>query len=277
MVITGNIGPRGDGYRVDAAMSADEAQDYHAPQVDVFARQRGRHGQRLHAQLCQRGDRRRARGEGRRHAGGDLVHGRDRRQAAERADAEGCDRGGRCRDRRCAGLLHDQLRASRRISTTRCEPASAGSSGCAACAPMPRCAATPSSMRRPISTSAIRSSSGGSYRDLRKRLPHLTVLGGCCGTDHRHVEQIAFACVPGRWQRWREAGVTLPARGGPPQSRRSAVLLVRTMVRSSSICCARASATILATFDSGLRPSSATLMVCGAAALSRTGRNTSEP
>jgi S-methylmethionine-dependent homocysteine/selenocysteine methylase len=21
-------------------------------------------------------------------------------------------------------------------------------------------------------------------------------LGGCCGTDHRHVEQIASACVP---------------------------------------------------------------------------------
>jgi methionine synthase I (cobalamin-dependent) len=21
------------------------------------------------------------------------------------------------------------------------------------------------------------------------------VLGGCCGTDHRHVEQICFACT----------------------------------------------------------------------------------
>jgi methionine synthase I (cobalamin-dependent) len=34
-----------------------------------------------------------------------------------------------------------------------------------------------------------------SYADLRARLPHLTVLGGCCGTDHRHVEAIAAACV----------------------------------------------------------------------------------
>ena len=33
-----------------------------------------------------------------------------------------------------------------------------------------------------------------SYADLRARLPQLTVLGGCCGTDHRHVEAIAAAC-----------------------------------------------------------------------------------
>lgn len=33
------------------------------------------------------------------------------------------------------------------------------------------------------------------YLDLRRRLPHLTVLGGCCGTDHRHVERIAAACL----------------------------------------------------------------------------------
>lgn len=35
---------------------------------------------------------------------------------------------------------------------------------------------------------------GGQYRDLRKRQPQINVLGGCCGTDHRHVEQIGLAC-----------------------------------------------------------------------------------
>jgi len=35
-----------------------------------------------------------------------------------------------------------------------------------------------------------------SYAELRQRLPQLTVLGGCCGTDHRHVEAIAAACTP---------------------------------------------------------------------------------
>ena len=34
---------------------------------------------------------------------------------------------------------------------------------------------------------------GREYRELRDRFPHLTVLGGCCGTDHRHVEAIGRA------------------------------------------------------------------------------------
>lgn len=37
---------------------------------------------------------------------------------------------------------------------------------------------------------------GSQYRDLCDRLPHLTVLGGCCGTDIRHVTAIAEACAP---------------------------------------------------------------------------------
>jgi len=30
---------------------------------------------------------------------------------------------------------------------------------------------------------------------LKRRLPHLSVMGGCCGTDVRHVERIAAACL----------------------------------------------------------------------------------
>jgi homocysteine S-methyltransferase len=33
------------------------------------------------------------------------------------------------------------------------------------------------------------------YRRLRAMLPKVTVLGGCCGTDHRHVEAIADSCL----------------------------------------------------------------------------------
>jgi S-methylmethionine-dependent homocysteine/selenocysteine methylase len=36
------------------------------------------------------------------------------------------------------------------------------------------------------------------YVALREQLPELTILGGCCGTDHRHVSAIASA--------WRGAG-----------------------------------------------------------------------
>jgi S-methylmethionine-dependent homocysteine/selenocysteine methylase len=37
VVISGCIGPRGDGYVVDNAMTADEARDYHSLQADAFA------------------------------------------------------------------------------------------------------------------------------------------------------------------------------------------------------------------------------------------------
>ena len=35
------------------------------------------------------------------------------------------------------------------------------------------------------------------YRQLRDRHPHLRVLGGCCGTNHHHIDAIAAACVTG--------------------------------------------------------------------------------
>lgn len=38
---------------------------------------------------------------------------------------------------------------------------------------------------------------GQEYADLKKhQLRHLNVMGGCCGTDHRHIEQLAVACLP---------------------------------------------------------------------------------
>ncbi len=32
------------------------------------------------------------------------------------------------------------------------------------------------------------------YRKLRERLPALELLGGCCGTDHRHIRAISATC-----------------------------------------------------------------------------------
>lgn len=34
------------------------------------------------------------------------------------------------------------------------------------------------------------------YAELHQRFPHMTVMGGCCGTDHRHIGRIAEACTP---------------------------------------------------------------------------------
>jgi homocysteine S-methyltransferase len=39
---------------------------------------------------------------------------------------------------------------------------------------------------------------GRRYRRLVARMPQLRVLGGCCGTDHRHIAAICEACLPKR-------------------------------------------------------------------------------
>jgi S-methylmethionine-dependent homocysteine/selenocysteine methylase len=39
---------------------------------------------------------------------------------------------------------------------------------------------------------------GRRFNELREIMPNLNVLGGCCGTDHRHVEAIRDACVSTR-------------------------------------------------------------------------------
>lgn len=36
---------------------------------------------------------------------------------------------------------------------------------------------------------------GREYAEIKSRLHQLSVMGGCCGTDHRHIEQIATACL----------------------------------------------------------------------------------
>ncbi|MEQ8824410.1 MAG: homocysteine S-methyltransferase family protein [Filomicrobium sp.] len=41
---------------------------------------------------------------------------------------------------------------------------------------------------------------GREMADLKTRFPHLTVLGGCCGTDHRHIAEIAAATAASQSQ-----------------------------------------------------------------------------
>ncbi len=35
---------------------------------------------------------------------------------------------------------------------------------------------------------------GEQFRDLKAMMPNLNVMGGCCGTDHRHIEAICTSC-----------------------------------------------------------------------------------
>jgi S-methylmethionine-dependent homocysteine/selenocysteine methylase len=40
---------------------------------------------------------------------------------------------------------------------------------------------------------------GSQYLELKDKLKNLNVLGGCCGTDNRHVEAIYKASLPVYW------------------------------------------------------------------------------
>lgn len=37
---------------------------------------------------------------------------------------------------------------------------------------------------------------GAQYARLKQPLPNLRVVGGCCGTDHRHLAQFCAALTP---------------------------------------------------------------------------------
>jgi S-methylmethionine-dependent homocysteine/selenocysteine methylase len=61
----------------------------------------------------------------------------------------------------------------------------------------------------------------GDYATLVARFPEVTILGGCCGTDERHIEQIAHACVTSASPRRASTGLgtigsasEAPAKGG---------------------------------------------------------------
>ena len=68
-----------------------------------------------------------------------------------------------------------------------------GASACAGCARTHRRAATPSSTSAEDLDDGDPQDLGARYAALRASSPALNVVGGCCGTDHRHVGEICSA------------------------------------------------------------------------------------
>ena len=100
MVVSGCVGPRGDGYDPGTVMSADEAQAYHAEQIGVFAEQPS--ADMVTAITMTNANEAIGVTRAAQAAGmpvRDLLHGRDRRPAADRPEPAGGDRGGRRGDR----------------------------------------------------------------------------------------------------------------------------------------------------------------------------------
>jgi S-methylmethionine-dependent homocysteine/selenocysteine methylase len=194
IVISGCVGPRGDGYDPGAIMSEQAAQHYHAEQIDAFA---GSAADLVTAITMTNvpeaiGVARAARAaampvvisftvetDGRLPAGDTLAEAIERVDAAtERAPAYfmiNCAHPTHFEHVLAAGGAWLQrlggLRANASIkSHAELDAADTLDDG------------------DPVDL-------GARYRALRDRLPQLVVLGGCCGTDHRHIAAISAACT----------------------------------------------------------------------------------
>ncbi|MBB2710264.1 homocysteine S-methyltransferase family protein [Rhizobium sophoriradicis] len=194
IVISGAIGPRGDGYKA-GSMDAAEAEDYHAFQIGAFA---GTEADMVTAFTLTNIDE--AIGVARAaqsfnmpsaisftlETDGRLVTGHSLQDAIETTDAatggtpayymincahpshfEGALDPGSAWAMRISGIRanastmsHEQLDNSETLD-----------------------AGDPEDL-------------GSRYRKLIGRMPAVRVLGGCCGTDHRHVAAICEACLP---------------------------------------------------------------------------------
>ncbi len=193
VVISGCVGPRGDGYIPDPVPGKDEAQAYHAAQIGIFAKTEADMVTAITMTNANEavGVTRAAKAVDMPVAiaftvetDGRLPTGQLLKEAIEEVDDE-TGRAPAYYMINCAHTTHfngtlagkaqwiDRIRgiranASRRSHAELNEAPDLG-------------AGDPAEL-------------GGQYADLRRRHAGINVLGGCCGTDHRHIQQIASAC-----------------------------------------------------------------------------------
>lgn len=194
MVISGNIGPRGDGYAPDEQMTVEEALCYHAVQVGTFA---GTAVDMVSAFTINYVEEGIGIIEAARAAGvpvviswtvetdGRLPTGESLAEAIERADSE-TDGYAAYYMINCAHPTHFERVIENgtgwagRIGGVR------ANASCLSHAELDE--AEELDEGNPVEL-------GDQYLALFQKLPMLRVLGGCCGTDHRHIEAIAARCL----------------------------------------------------------------------------------
>jgi homocysteine S-methyltransferase len=169
-VISGCIGPRGDGYSLGQVMTEREAEDYHSEQVRIFANTAA---MPVAISFTVETD-------------GRLPTGQALGAAVEQVDAAtsglpvyymiNC-----AHPTHFDHVLDETQPWSRRIRGLR---ANASSKSHAELDDSPEL--DPGDPEQ----------FGRQYASLKRRHPQINVMGGCCGTDLRHVEQIALACAP---------------------------------------------------------------------------------
>jgi len=194
MVLSGCLGPRGDGYKPGATMSADEAENYHAGQIAAF---RDTEADMIGAFTMNYveealGIARAASAAGMPAAisftletDGRLPTGQTLKEAIEAVDSA-TNSSPAYYMINCAHPTHfeaifaagekwaDRIRGVRANASMRSHA---------------------ELDQAPDLDDGDPNALGSQYRALLQRLPQLTILGGCCGTDHRHIEAISHACI----------------------------------------------------------------------------------
>jgi homocysteine S-methyltransferase len=193
MVLSGNIGPRGDGYVADDLMSADEATQYHGEQIATFAGTDLEMVTALTLNYVEEaiGVARAAEANGLPSAisftvetDGRLPSGQPLGEAIDQVDSE---TGGAPAYFmvNCAHPTHFE-----------------GELGGAWCERIRGVRANASKMSHAELDEMEELDAGDpheladGYERLRAKLPNLNVLGGCCGTDHRHVATVSERLIP---------------------------------------------------------------------------------
>jgi S-methylmethionine-dependent homocysteine/selenocysteine methylase len=194
MVLSGCVGPRGDGYVPGDTMGVLEAEAYHTEQIRTFAESEADMVTAITMNYVEEaiGIAYAAKAMGMPSAisftvetDGRLPTGQPLKEAIEMVDAETNDAPAYYMIN-CAHPSHfaDVLTPGE-TWVTRIRGLRANASECSHAE---LDAATELDDGDPVKL-------GREYRAMVKAMPHITVLGGCCGTDHRHVEAIAKACA----------------------------------------------------------------------------------
>ncbi|HEY5829188.1 MAG: homocysteine S-methyltransferase family protein [Hyphomicrobiaceae bacterium] len=194
LVVSGCVGPRGDGYDPGTVMSAEEAQGYHAEQIGVFARS----GADMVTAITMTnanepvGLTRAAQAAAMPVAvaftvetDGRLPTGQSLREAIMEVDGATKD-GPAYYMINCAHPTHfDTTLANDEAWVKRIRGIRANASR----------RSHAELNEAPDLDAGDPVELGGQYRALRLRHPQINVLGGCCGTDQRHISAICGACV----------------------------------------------------------------------------------
>ncbi|NIR31930.1 MAG: homocysteine S-methyltransferase [Gammaproteobacteria bacterium] len=192
MVISGCVGPRGDGYDPGAIMTAKEAETYHAAQIGVFSETAADQVTAITMTNTNEaiGVAHAARGVDLPvvisftvETDGKLPSGQPLKEAIEEVDAA-TGRWPAYYMINCAHPTHFQnvLENAAWIKRLRGLRANASKRSHAELDEAPDL-----DDGDPVEL-------GAEYAEILGRFPWINVLGGCCGTDHRHIEQICGAC-----------------------------------------------------------------------------------